>query len=256
MNYLENGTSELIEIMGDPTEILTYYYLAKDTSPEDMTLELEDSWGLQPRSTLNIQEELLSIDEVKGRVIYLSEPIVGEYQEGEALVSNQTVPSVPVPRFKRITYEILEFIRKVRVPRYTVVNYGSLVKHFDEEFFVVGIDPGDASYALTLREINANVTIKRPTRKQGSTDWGSTIEDETQYTEVKAYLQHNLADLPFVQGLGNVPTGSLLAIIPRIYQVQYEDKVIDQEDVYKVVGFNRYTNKNLLTLILNIDASK
>jgi hypothetical protein len=258
MNYLEQGTANLIERMGDLISILTSYRLTSAVSPGDILINVDDSWGIQPESVFMLGDEQIVVDEVEGTTLYLSDPIALEHSSGDFITSSIETFSIPVPRFKRITYELLEFIRKVRVAKNTVLNYGSLVTHFSEEFFIVGVDPGDASYSISLREINANLTVKRAERKTTTgSSWSDTaIEPSTIYEGVKAYFQYNLADLPFRQGLGYVQTGSSLAIISRTYNIKIGDKILDSMDSYKVVGFNRYTSKNLLTLILNVDPSK
>jgi hypothetical protein len=275
---LSLGTTNLIQHLGDPVVLTTTYKLAEDAYEDDEFLTLTDSFGLVVGSTINLGPEVIVVKGLSGNVVQLDEPITESYFKGAYITCTISTKALGIPRFKRITYELLEFIRKVRIPLGTVVNYGSIIQHFSEEFFVVGLDPGDHSVAITLKEINSSLYVYRPAGliKSGDDSWGGTRVYNTIAEGERSYFQYNRSQMPPVRDTsrdpGYVVRGEFSAILSAEIKAvigdsvivsslgetlkKGEDGIVLSDERYRVTGVNRFTHKNFLSIDMNYDAPK
>ena len=276
---LSLGTTNLIKKLGDPALITTRYKLDEDVFEGDEQIVLIDSFGLVAGAELTIGPETLVVEEVIGKTVKLKEPVSESYFKGHYFTCSVETRVLGIPRFKRITHDLLEFIRKVRIPENIVVNYGSVITHFSEEFFIVGMDPGDHSVALTLKEINSTVYVYREgglIPGEESNTWGGQRRYLTIADGEKAYFQYNRSFIPPVRDTsrdpGYSPRGEFQAILSSEIKAKIGDSVIVlglnellqkggdgvvlSDTRYRVVGVNKSTHKNLLTIDLNYDAPK
>ncbi len=260
------GTSNLIKKLGDEVKIITQYELIEDVYPESDILTLYETYGIKENSTFSLgSEKNLIVKYREDNTVKLLKSVERFHLKGTYLINETITKGIPVPRFKRITYELLEFLRKIRVPGDTTTNYGSIVSHFDETFFVVGIDPGDASYSLTLREINTNINIYRDDFVRQPGAWGGESFDITVYSDIPAYFQHNKAELNLRNDLGYVPQGDAMMLVPKELKLTIGDLVISNsgyplnpenpnQNKYLVAGLDRFTHKNLLSVVLSYES--
>lgn len=257
MNHLAIGTANLLNKLGDELIITTNYVVEYKALPGDDNITLKSSKGLVLGCTLLIGNEEHRVVEIADNKILIDPPLSNIVHSNTALVNRSSVKGLPVPRFKSITYDLLEFVRKIRVPQNTVVDYGSIVHYLGENFFVVGIDPGDYSYSLTMREINAYIDLHRVK---------FDLQDIILAESIPANITHYQSDLPLKEGIGYTPMSSLNCMIPKYHpldpirsilsDIQYRDIVIADGVRYSIVGFNRVTNKNFLNLILAYEPSR
>jgi len=249
------AADNLIAKYGRPFSVETGYSVTLASDIGDLTITLSETFGLQEGHQLETGSETITIASISGETINLVEPLTAKVEIGIKLTGSVDTLCVQAPVGRSITRDTLEFNKRVRVPKGTLVNYGSKVHYIEKDFFVTGFDLSDLTLSLKLRAIDGLVTLQRLSPGDfngfGYTDTPVNIGED-----VPAYFEHVSSQIRLMDGAGYVPTTYQLVAIPADYDMEIGDRVLRGDDVLKVIGLDRFRLKNLLTLIVDYDSAR
>lgn len=243
-----------IEKKGRDISFYTRYKLASPSVRGSLYLDLEDTYGIIPDASFNLGLEVIMVDSIEGSRINLYEPIAMDHPDDKQISRLSYEKAIQVPRYQRITQDYLEYTRKIRVSKFTLVNYGTQAIFMGKEFFVVGLDDSDISIAVKLREVNVHLDIARMNRVE-KTSFGYDTKPDIIYSNIPGHQEYITSNLLMYES-GYTPSTISYITIPDDYDVKIMDQVIIGAETYRITGFDRARFKNMLFLVVDYDTDR
>ncbi len=251
------GVDYLINKMGIPGRVETQYRLNAPASVGSTKLSLDEVYGINPTSIFTIGSETISVSsiDVNNRSITLAEPLSKDYDPGTFISCVENIYLKIVPKFQRITQEQLEYVTRYRIPLSTTINYGSVVTIEGIDSFVMGIETSASSKAIKIKEFNRRVDILRGNKVKN--DFGYETRYDPIYPNIPAYMETiSNYQYRFRDQIGYIPQTTTYVEIPRWFDIRLNDRIVCDNVNYKVSGFDFYTLKNMIIVVVDYDQNR
>lgn len=258
------AATNFINKTGKPIYIDTNYMVSENASAGESTLWLSETFGILDNSEVTIGQQDNIVIFRSPLYITLKDPLVESIAKN-SFISNETFTKcIPMPAGKDITRDQLEFNKRIRVPKGTLVNYGSKVNYMLKDYFVTGLDDCDTSLSLKLRSIDVYVDIQREGDGEPN-GFGLDPTWNSIQTNIPAYSEHMSSQLRPMEGAGYIPGTYQMITIPNHIDVTIGDRIVRHDNnglaaientILKVIGLDRYRVKNLLTLLVDYDVAR
>lgn len=246
---------QILKSLGSSATVVSEYTLAEAALTGSSVLGLETVLNLYDNKTLLFNTETYSIRAVDtaNNQIELSTPLLTPKEKGDRFIIVETGYVKVIPGAKNFAGDVLEHTRFVRMKKGWSINHSGLLSTAGLRYFLIGIEPGQISQTVKVKEINSRVNIEKPVKSEGPFGKVSTLQ--LIHTDVPAYVQAITSRL-LEERIGLVPDTITVILVQDNIELDINYRVQINDSRFKVTGVDNSTYKNMKVATVTYDTNR